>query len=77
MQDGFSKTVIFLLQQSPSSTQTLVVNSRVPSPIVVDLAPVANLPPVSTTPAALVAKFAADVFDTSGKFAAALQIWAT
>jgi hypothetical protein len=31
---------------------------------------VANLPPVSTTPAELVAKFAAGVIDTGGKFAA-------
>jgi hypothetical protein len=31
---------------------------------------VANLPPVSTTLAKLVAKFAADVVDTGGKFAA-------
>ncbi len=29
-----------------------------------------NLPPVSTTPAKLVAKFAASVLDTGGKFAA-------
>jgi hypothetical protein len=28
-----------------------------------------NLPPVSTTPAVLVAKFASSVVDTSGKFA--------
>jgi hypothetical protein len=34
----------------------------------VSLKPVANLPPVSTTPAELVAKFAAGVVDTSGKF---------
>ncbi len=32
-------------------------------------APVANLPPVSTTLAKLVAKFAAGVVDTGGKFA--------
>jgi hypothetical protein len=32
--------------------------------------PVANLPPVSTTLANLVAKFAAGVADTGGKFAA-------
>jgi hypothetical protein len=31
---------------------------------IVDTAPVANLPPVSTTPAVLVVKFAADVVDT-------------
>ncbi len=31
--------------------------------------PVKNLPPVSTTPAVLVAKFAIGVVDTSGKFA--------
>jgi hypothetical protein len=31
---------------------------------------VANLPPVSTTLAKLLAKFAADVIDTGGKFAA-------
>ncbi len=35
----------------------------------VSLTLVANLPPVSTTPAVLVAKFAAGVVDTSGKFA--------
>jgi hypothetical protein len=29
----------------------------------------ANLPPVSTTPAKLMAKFAAGVVDTGGKFA--------
>jgi hypothetical protein len=29
---------------------------------------VANLPPVSTTPAVLVAKFVAGVVDTGGKF---------
>jgi hypothetical protein len=34
------------------------------------LIPVANLPPVSTTLAKLVAKFAAGVADTGGKFAA-------
>jgi hypothetical protein len=34
------------------------------------LTPVANLPPVSTTLAKLVAKFAAGVADTGGKFAA-------
>ena len=33
------------------------------------LTPVANLPPVSTTLAKLVAKFAAGVVDTGGKFA--------
>jgi hypothetical protein len=33
------------------------------------LTPVANLPPVSTTQAELVAKFAAGVIDTGGKFA--------
>jgi hypothetical protein len=33
------------------------------------LTPVANLPPVSTTLAKLVAKFAAGVIDTVGKFA--------
>jgi hypothetical protein len=31
---------------------------------------VANLPPVSTTPAELVAKFSTSVVDTGGKFAA-------
>ncbi len=36
----------------------------------VSLTSVANLPPVSTTLAKLVAKFAADVADTGGKFAA-------
>ncbi len=30
---------------------------------------VANLPPVTTTPAELVAKFATSVIETSGKFA--------
>ncbi len=34
------------------------------------LTPVANLPPVSTTLAKLVAKFAAGVADTGGNFAA-------
>jgi hypothetical protein len=34
------------------------------------LTPVANLPPVSTTLAKLVAKFAAGVADTGGKFPA-------
>jgi hypothetical protein len=34
------------------------------------LTPVANLPPVSTAQAELVAKFAAGVVDTGGKFAA-------
>jgi hypothetical protein len=34
------------------------------------LTPEANLPPVSTTPAELVAKFAAGVVDAGGKFAA-------
>jgi hypothetical protein len=34
------------------------------------LTPVANLPPVSTTQGELVAKFAAGVVDTGGKFAA-------
>ncbi len=33
------------------------------------MTPVANLPPVSTTPAVQVAKFAASVVDTGGKFA--------
>jgi hypothetical protein len=33
------------------------------------LTPASNLPPVSTTLAKLVAKFAAIVIDTSGKFA--------
>jgi hypothetical protein len=33
------------------------------------LTPVANLPPVSTTQGELVAKFAAGVVDTGGKFA--------
>ncbi len=33
------------------------------------MSPAANLPPVSTTLAKLVAKFAAGVVDTSGKFA--------
>ncbi len=33
------------------------------------LTPAANLPPVSTKLAKLVAKFAADVVDTGGKFA--------
>jgi hypothetical protein len=33
------------------------------------LTPVANLPPVSTTLAKMVAKFAAGVVDTGGKFA--------
>jgi hypothetical protein len=33
---------------------------------------VANLPPVSTTQAKLVAKFAASVVDTGGKFAASV-----
>jgi hypothetical protein len=37
------------------------------------LIPVANLPPVSTTPAVLVAKFAAGVVETGGKFAAAVH----
>jgi hypothetical protein len=36
----------------------------------VSLTPVANLPPVSTTLAKLVAKFAAGVADIGGKFAA-------
>jgi hypothetical protein len=35
----------------------------------VSLTPVANLPPVSTTQGELVAKFAASVVDTGGKFA--------
>jgi hypothetical protein len=34
------------------------------------LTPVANLPPVSTTLAKLVAKFASGVVETGGKFAA-------
>jgi hypothetical protein len=34
-----------------------------------NLPPAANLPPVSTTQAVLVAKFAAGVVDTGGKFA--------
>jgi hypothetical protein len=34
------------------------------------MTPVANLPPVSTTLAKLVAKFTAGVVDTGGKFAA-------
>jgi hypothetical protein len=38
--------------------------------LLVWLTSVANLPPVSTTPAELVAKFAAGVVDTSGNFAA-------
>ena len=33
------------------------------------MTPVANLPPVSSTLAKLVSKFAAGVVDTSGKFA--------
>jgi hypothetical protein len=33
------------------------------------MTPVANLPPVSTTQAKLVAKFATGVVDTGGKFA--------
>jgi hypothetical protein len=37
---------------------------------IVDTAPVANLPPVSTTLLKLVAKFAAGVVDTGGKIAA-------
>jgi hypothetical protein len=36
------------------------------------LTPAANLPPVSTTQAELVAKFAAGVVDTGGKFAPAV-----
>ncbi len=36
----------------------------------VSLTPVANLPPMSTTQGELVAKFAASVVDTGGKFAA-------
>jgi hypothetical protein len=36
------------------------------------LTPVANLPPVSTTIAKLVAKFAAGVVDTGGNFAAGI-----
>jgi hypothetical protein len=36
----------------------------------VSLTPVAKLPPVSTTQAKLVAKFAAGVVDTGGNFAA-------
>jgi hypothetical protein len=35
----------------------------------ISFTPVANFPPVSTTPAKLVAKFAAGVVDTGGKFA--------
>jgi hypothetical protein len=38
--------------------------------LLVWLTSVANLPPVSITPAELVAKFAAGVIDTSGNFAA-------
>jgi hypothetical protein len=33
----------------------------------------ANLPPVSTTPAKLMAKFAAGVVDTGGKFATGIE----
>jgi hypothetical protein len=36
------------------------------------LTPVANFPPVSTTQAELVAKFAAGVVDIGGKFAASV-----
>jgi hypothetical protein len=36
------------------------------------MTPVANLPPVSTTQAELVAKFATGVVDTGGKFAASV-----
>jgi hypothetical protein len=39
------------------------------APGIVLLIPVANLPPVSTTLAKLVAKFAAGVVDTGGNFA--------
>jgi hypothetical protein len=38
------------------------------------LTPVANLPPVSTTLAKLVEKFAAAVADTGGKFAAGVVV---
>jgi hypothetical protein len=38
--------------------------------MLVSLTPVANLPPVSTTQAKLVEKFAAGVVDTGGKFVA-------
>jgi hypothetical protein len=41
-----------------------------PSPQHPPLTPVSNLPPVSTTLAKLVEKFAAGVVDTGGKFAA-------
>jgi hypothetical protein len=41
-----------------------------PPAATVSLTPVANLPPVSTTQAELVAKFAAGVVDNGGKFAA-------
>jgi hypothetical protein len=33
----------------------------------------ANFPPVSTTPAKLMAKFAASVVDTGGKFATGIE----
>jgi hypothetical protein len=42
--------------------------------LLVSLIPAANLPPVSTTLAKLVAKFAAGVSDTGGKFAAGVVV---
>jgi hypothetical protein len=35
---------------------------------------VANLPPVSRTPAVLVAKFAASIIDVGGKFATGMSL---
>jgi hypothetical protein len=45
--------------------------------LLVSLTPVANLPPVSTTLAKLVEKFAAGVVDTGDKFATSVNRWCT
>ncbi len=52
---------------TPEYTKWAVSNFFENSPV--SLTPVANLPPVSTTLAKLVEKFAAGVADTGGKFA--------
>jgi hypothetical protein len=58
-----NKSTTDVIKYYSSSLQRII---QMNSPLI----PVANLPPVSTTPAVLAAKFAAGVVDTSGKFAA-------
>jgi hypothetical protein len=69
MAKNFNQTIFNYFVWTPlGSRVNIYINFCLQIPV--SLTPVANLPPVSTTLAKLVAKFAAGVVDTGGKFAA-------